>query len=209
MPTTYREGKLSGLNTAIGNVGKVYLQKMLEEQAQKRKIKQTIEQSVLEAALKDQRLKPGADLSGLDTSQGMQGILGQIPRMFERKPVEPTTSISITERPFSERIKAQGILGMKPKDFAEQGMAQKTGGWFGNWGPGSKWKISPEGLAMQEEAQSILGGPKITTRKTYKGDVVDTTAEVEKTVEERYAELEAQGYEEDEIYKMLAEEGYQ
>ena len=179
MPTTYREGKMKGFDTAVGNVGNILLQKMLMEQEQKKKVQQAIQQSILDAALKDQRLRPGADLSGLDTSQGMQGMLGQIPQMFEPEPVQPSTSISISERPYSDIMTARGVLGRTPKEWAGEGMAQKTGGWpFGTWGLGSKMELSPDALAAQKEAQNIVSTPKTTQRISFKGGVIDTTGQI-------------------------------
>ena len=186
MPTTYREGKMKGFDTAVGNVGNILLQKMLMEQEQKKKVQQAIQQSILDAALKDQRLRPGADLSGLDTSQGMQGMLGQIPQMFERAPAEQTTSETTTPQSFSDMMTARGILARTPEEWAEEGMATPgkrkmgTGFLWSGFGPKSQreYELTPDAFAAQEEAKSVLGGPKITTRKTYKGGAIDTTGQI-------------------------------
>lgn len=156
MPTTYREGKLSGLNTAIGNVGKVYLQKMLQEQEQKRKIKQALEQTVLEAALKDQRLKPGADLSALDTSQGMQGILGQIPGMFERAPDIEQELKSARLGRFKKQIENERRMsvlgGLEEPSIEDIGRFMPL---YGEGGPAAG--ISASGQPTPEALQSTVG----------------------------------------------------
>ena len=178
MPTIYREGKLAGLNNAISGVGNIYLQKMLQEQEEKKKLQQAIQQSILGAALKNMRLKQGANLGKLDTSQGIEGVLGQIPGMFERQPITPQTSISISERPYTELQKAREVLQRSPADYGKAGMATKTGGWpSGTWGLGSKWQPNQEAIAEQQGAKTILGNPyKTTKRISYKGgDVIDTT----------------------------------
>ena len=186
MPTTYLDHDPSsasydifqGLNTQISGM----YAKKLKEQEEKKKIQQAIQEKILEAALKNMQLKKGANLEQLDTSQGMQGILGQIPGMFERQPVMPSTSISISERPYTEMQKAREVLQRSPADYGKAGMAQKVGGNVlgipTGWGFGSDWKLSPEAQAEQQGAQTILGNPYRTTKRiSYKGDVVDTTGQ--------------------------------
>ncbi len=90
MTTIYRPGKLEGLNQSISGVGNLFLQKMLQDQEEKKKLRQTVEASILEAALKKQQLRPGTDLSQLDTSNGIQGVLGQIPKLFQPEPLSYT-----------------------------------------------------------------------------------------------------------------------
>lgn len=153
---------------------------VVNKQQQDKELKQAIDKMLLEASLKDMRLKPGANLSGIDTSKGMGGVLGQVPGMFERAPVIPQTSISISERPYTEMQKAREVLQRSPADYGKAGMAQKVGGNIlgipTGWGFGSKWQISPEAQAEQSGAQSILGNPyKTTKRINYKGDTIDTT----------------------------------
>jgi hypothetical protein len=176
-------------NEAWGNLGKsgqgalaLMLQEKLKEKEQKKAMQGKIQQALLEAALKNMRLKEGADLSGIDASQGMQGILGQIPGMFERQPAMPSTSINISERPYTEMLKAREIAARTPAEYGKAGMAKKTGGNVlgipTGWGFGSQWDLSPEAEAEQKEAKTILGSPyKTTKRISYKGDVIDTTAE--------------------------------
>ena len=184
MPTTYLDHDPSsasydifqGLNNQISSYGA----KKLKEDEDKKAVKQALDKMLLEASLKDMRLKPGANLSGIDTSKGMGGVLGQVPGMFERAPVIPQTSISISERPYTEMQKAREVLQRSPADYGKAGMAQKVGGNIlgipTGWGFGSKWQVSPEAQAEQAGAQSILGNPyKTTKRISYKGDTIDTT----------------------------------
>ena len=206
-------GTAGGLGRGVGNIIQYFLQKKNKEKQKQQEIKQAIEQSLLEAALKDQRLRPGADLSQLNTSGGMQGMLGQIPQMFEPEPVQPSTSISISERPYSDIMTARGVLGRTPKEWAGEGMAQKTGGWpFGTWGLGSKMELSPDALAAQKEAQNIISTPKTTQRISFKGGAVDTTGEVEYTPEEEETIQEAMADNPDrtreEIVAALQQQGY-
>ena len=77
----------SNLRGNIKDIGNVMLQKQLKDQEEKKQIQQVIQKALLESALKNQQLKPGADLSTLDTSQGMGSILGQIPKVFEQDPM--------------------------------------------------------------------------------------------------------------------------
>jgi len=185
-----------GLNSAISGAGKVAFQKKLQEQEQKKKIQQAIDQSLLTAALKNMQLRKGTNLGQMDTSQGMQGILGQIPGMFEKQPITPQTSISISERPYTELLKAGEVASRTPEEYYGTGMATGQGkpesGWFfglGNKGyvkdeKGnvikskpiySKYNLSPEATAEQAKAKAILGNPyKTTKRISYKGDVADT-----------------------------------
>jgi len=185
-----------GLNSAISGAGKVAFQKKLQEQEQKKKIQQAIEQSLLTAALKNMQLRKGANLGQMDTSQGMGGILGQIPGMFERQPVTPQTSISISERPYAEMQKAREVMQRSPEEYYGADMAtgqgKPEGGWFfglGNKGyvtdakgnpikskpTYSKYNLSPEAQAEQEGAKTVLGSPYRTTKRiSYKGDVADT-----------------------------------
>lgn len=172
-------------NSLWGNLGDsaqqsfgLYLQKQQEQKA----IKDAIDKIVLQASLENMQLKPGADLTKFDTSKGIQGILGQIPGVFERKKALPQTSISITERPYTEMLKAREVASRTPADYGKAGMAQKVGGTVlgipTGWGFGSKWKISPEAQEEQARAQSILGNPYKTTKRINYGDnVIDTTGE--------------------------------
>jgi len=164
----------------LGNSAGQSLGMVVDKQQKDKELKQAIEKIFLEASLKDMRLKPGANLSGIDTSKGMGGMLGQVPGMFERAPVIPQTSISISERPYTEMQKAREVLQRSPADYGKAGMAQKVGGNIlgipTGWGFGSKWQVSPEAQAEQAGAQSILGNPyKTTKRISYKGDTIDTT----------------------------------
>ncbi len=207
--TTYRDKPESA---GISNMKNV-IQEAMQRQQQKKEMGDKIKAMFLETALKGQRLRPGADLSGLDTSQGMQGMLGQIPQMFEPEPVQPSTSISISERPYSDIMTARGVLGRTPKEWAGEGMAQKTGGWpFGTWGLGSKMELSPDALAAQKEAQNIISTPKTTQRISFKGGAVDTTGEVEYTPEEEETIQEAMADNPDrtreEIVAALQQQGY-
>ena len=207
--TTYRDKPESA---GISNMKNV-IQEAMQRQQQKKEMGDKIKAMFLETALKGQRLRPGADLSGLDTSQGMQGMLGQIPQMFEPEPVQPSTSISISERPYSDIMTARGVLGRTPKEWAGEGMAQKTGGWpFGTWGLGSKMELSPDALAAQKEAQNIISTPKTTQRISFKGGAVDTTGEVEYTPEEEETIQEAMSDNPDrtreEIISALQQQGY-
>ena len=152
---------------------------VVNKQQQDKELKQVIDKMLLEASLKDMRLKKGANLSGIDTSKGMGGVLGQVPGMFEPKPVTSQTSISISEQPYTEMQKAREVLQRSPADYGKVGMAQKVGGNVlgipTGWGMGSKWQISPEAQAEQSGAQSILGNPyKTTKRINYKGDTIVT-----------------------------------
>ena len=207
--TTYRDKPESA---GISNMKNV-IQEAMQRQQQKKEMGDKIKAMFLETALKGQRLRPGADLSGLDTSQGMQGMLGQIPQMFEPEPVQPSTSISISERPYSDIMTARGVLGRTPKEWAGEGMAQKTGGWpFGTWGLGSKMELSPDALAAQKEAQNIVSTPKTTQRISFKGGVIDTTGQVEYTPEEEETIQEAMSDNPDrtreEIISALQQQGY-
>ncbi len=179
MPVVFREDPtFSNLRGNIKDVGNVMLQKKLKDQEEKKAVQQMLQKLVLETALKNKQFKPGADLSSLDTSQGMGGILGQMNPMLEQARAIPQTSISISERPYAEMQKAREVLQRSPADYGKAGMATKTGGWFGNWGPGSKWKPNADAQAEQEGARTILGNPTRTTKRiSYKGGVVDTTAQ--------------------------------
>ena len=180
--TTYRDKPESA---GISNMKNV-IQEAMQRQQQKKEMGDKIKAMFLETALKGQRLRPGADLSGLDTSQGMQGMLGQIPQMFERAPAEHTTSETTTPQSFSDMMTARGILARTPEEWAEEGMATPgkrkmgTGFLWSGFGPKSQreYELTPDAFAAQEEAKSVLGGPKITTRKTYKGGAIDTTGQI-------------------------------
>lgn len=178
MPVVYREDPVfSNLNKNINLVGGTLINKQIKDQDEQKQIKLALQKMVMTAALNKTQLRKGADLTKLDTSKGMEGVLGQIPSMFEREPVMPQTSISISERPYTETLKAQEIANRTPAEYGKAGMASKTGGWFGNWGPGSQWKLSPEAVAEQTQAKTILGSPYRTTKRvSYKGNVVDTSA---------------------------------
>lgn len=176
--TTYVDKPETGLESSLGFM----VQRKLAEDERKKAIQDAIQKMIMTAALKNQQLKKGADLSKLDTSQGMQGILGQIPGMFERQPVMPSTSISISERPYTEMQKAREVLQRSPADYGKAGMASKVGGNVlgipTGWGFGSKWQESPEAQAEQQSAKAVLGNPYRTTKRiSYKGDVVDTTGQ--------------------------------
>jgi hypothetical protein len=123
--TSAREDILNNLRRNIQGVGGFGIQQKLKEQEDKKAIQQALQKMILEAALKNQQLKKGADLSKMDTSQGMGGILGQIPGMFERQPVQPTTSISISERPYAELSEARSIVGQTPESLRERGLTEE------------------------------------------------------------------------------------
>ena len=183
MPVIFREDPtFSNLNKNISNIGNVMLQKQIKDQDEKKAVQQMLQKLVLETALKNKQFKQGSDLSSLDTSQGMGGILGQMNPMLEQAKAIPQTSISISERPYTEMQKAREVLQRSPADYGKAGMAKKVGGSFlgipTGGGFGSKWEISPEAKAEQQGAQTILGNPTRTTKRiSYKGGVVDTTAQ--------------------------------
>lgn len=51
MPTIYREGKLAGLNRAIGDVGEFAIQKQLLEQQRKRELQDAVKKAVITSVL--------------------------------------------------------------------------------------------------------------------------------------------------------------
>jgi hypothetical protein len=59
---------------------------MLQKKQQEKELKQALQKMILEASLKNMRLKKGANLSGIDTSRGMEGMLSKIPELFEQLP---------------------------------------------------------------------------------------------------------------------------
>ncbi len=73
---------------SLNRINEESTKRKLFDYEQKQKVKQALEQVILETALKNQRLKQGANLGQLDTSQGMRGVLGQIPGMFEQDPMD-------------------------------------------------------------------------------------------------------------------------
>jgi len=202
----------------LGGSSQQALGMVVQKKQQDKQMQEAIQKMLLEASLKDMQLKKGANLSGMDTTKGIGGILGQIPSNFERKPVTPTTSISISERPYTEMIKARQIASRTPAEHGKAGRATKVGGNIlgipTGWGFGSKWQVSPEAQQEKAEAETILGNPYKTTKHvSYKGDVIDTTGQVlntsteneqliseamtdnpDKTREEVIAALTQQGY---------------
>lgn len=116
MPTTYLDHDPSsasydifqGLNTQISGMAA----KRLKEQEEKKKIQQAIQEALLNAALKNMQLKKGADLSQMDTSQGMQGILGQIPGMFEQAPNYSQMKSALGMQNLSRQMENQRRLGV-------------------------------------------------------------------------------------------------
>ena len=206
MPTIYREGKLKGLNDAISNVGSFALQKQIKEQSRQQELQDAIElyQRKLELEKKFGKLN------------------------------QPSTSITISERPYSEIQKAQEILARTPEDYYREGMASgkgspKPGRFFGLGNEGylsdekgkrlgnkpiySEYALSPEAQSMQSSAQKIVKNPyRVTKRLGSKGAIdiegMDVTGEETKDAETRYNELITQGLSEDEAYQQLKEEGY-
>ena len=183
MPVVFKDDPVfSNLRGNIKDVGNVMLQKKVKEQDEKKQVQLAMQKLILESALKNKQFKSGADLNALDTSQGMGSILGQINPMLEQATAIPQTSISISERPYTEMQKAREVLQRSPADYGKAGMAKKVGGSFlgipTGGGFGSKWEINPEAQAEQAGAKTILGNPyKSTKRISYKGGVVDTTAQ--------------------------------
>lgn len=181
------------------------------DQREQEKRKESIEDAV---AL----IKAKMPLQREATQQTQRDKVTEAIRLLKAKqrypsPNVPTTSISITEQPYSERLKAREITARSPEEWGKVGMAKKKGGFLGI---GSKWEVGPEAVAAQEEARQVLGRKnRVTKRITSKGgfgqNVIDTTAEdlgEEKTAEDRFNELLAQGMTEDEAYEQLAQEGY-
>ena len=87
-PVIFRDDPVfSNLRGNIKDVGNVMLQKQIKDQDEKKAVQQMLQKLVLETSLKNKQFKPGADLSSLDTSNGMGGILGQINPMLEQDPM--------------------------------------------------------------------------------------------------------------------------
>lgn len=145
----------------------------------------------------------------------------------------PTTSISISERPYTEMLKARQVLGIPPEEYYAEGMAtgkgKPEGGWFfglGNKGYATdakgavmknkplykEYDLSPEAIMEQEEARKIIANPyKVTKRlggqDSFNLDGVGDSSEAQ-SPESRFDELVSQGLSEDEAYKRLKDEGY-
>lgn len=200
MPVVFRDNEtFSNLRGNIKDIGNVMLQKQIKDQEEKKAVQQMLQKLVLETALKNKQFKQGTDLSSLDTSQGMGGILGQMNPMLEQARAIPQTSISISERPYTEMQKAREVLQRSPEEYYGADMAtgqgSPEGGWFfglGNKGyvkdakgnpikskpTYSNYNLSPEAQEEQAGARTILGNPTRTTKRiSYKGGVVDTTAQ--------------------------------
>lgn len=195
MPTTYREGKLAGLNRSISDVGEFAIQKQLLDQQRKKELQDAVKKAVITSVLSGKgRFK---------TPVNVQDIIdrGEMPDLNQFVPINtPTTSISITERPYAERLKAREIAARTPEDWYSSGMATGLGkpiesknrmrgtGLFGSgWGPGSQFEpeyltnekgepiknfpkfgqysVSPEAVEAQAEAAGIAKNPYRISRR--------------------------------------------
>lgn len=179
MPTQYLDHDPSSASYDIFQGLQKQISGKAEQLEKKKKIQEALQATLLEAALKNMQLKKGADLSKVDTSQGIQGVLGNLGNTFERKTVAPSISTSTTDRPYTDILKAREISSRTPQDYYKAGMATPgsriggTGFLGSGFGPGSKrgYNLSPGAMAEQAEAKGILGNPVRTTRRvSYKGD---------------------------------------
>ena len=156
-----------GLGQQINQVGGAYI----EKQKNKNKLTDDIKRAILEGYAKGTITpKKGATINWrqLGVPQGID--MGQF------QPVNRTsgTSVSITQRPYSEIVKAQEIAGRTPEDYRKAGMAtggnRKLGtGILGTGlGPGSQRNpivMSPVAQSQQKMAQDIIANPY---KKTYR-----------------------------------------
>lgn len=147
---------------------------LAEERDRSRKSK--LDELLLSAGLKNMRLKQGKNLSDLRTGGDVGSILGKLGDYFEPMPQVPNTSITLSQRPYSDIQKAREILQRTPSDYGKAGMAQKVGGSIlglkTGWGPGSKWQLSDEAISEQADARNVLGNPwRVTKRLSYKGGI--------------------------------------
>ena len=216
MPTIYRKGKLEDFNNSIMNVGGFALQKQIQGQNRQQELQDAVKKALITSVLTGK----GKFKTPVDINQLMAG--GVMPNLQDFQPINnPSTSISISERPYSEIQKAQEILARTPQDYGKAGMAtpgaRRLGtGLFGSgYGPGSQrdWNLSPEAQSMQSGAQKIVKNPyRVTKRLGSKGAIdiegMDVTGEEPKDAETRYNELITQGLSEDEAYQQLKDEGY-
>ena len=229
MPTIYRKGKLEDFNNSIMDVGSFALQKQIKEQNRQQELQDAVKKALITSVLTGK----GKFKTPVDINQLMAG--GAMPNLQDFEPINtPSTSISISERPYSEIQKAQEILARTPEDYYREGMASGKGspkpGWFfglgnegylndekgkrlGNKPIYSEYDLSPAAQSMQSGAQKIVKNPyRVTKRLGSKGAIdiegMDVTGEETKDAETRYNELITQGLSEDEAYQQLKEEGY-
>jgi hypothetical protein len=88
------------------------LQEKLKEKERQKEIQTKLQSVILEAALKNSRLKQGADLSKVDTSGGIQGILGQIPDMFEQTPDYSQMNAGLRTQELARKLENQRKLSV-------------------------------------------------------------------------------------------------
>lgn len=158
---------LGGRNS--GAVMDNMIAQMAADRRQKQAQEDAVKMAMINAVLQGKgTFGEGEDIGTILQRKGMPDL-----SKYQAYPEQPTTSISVTPYSFGERLEAQNILGMDPRDLAGdpdlKGYAQRTGGWFGGWGPGSQYEYTPGFEKIREEAQQVLSGPgKVTTRQTGK-----------------------------------------
>jgi len=160
----FREKQDPVFDTLRGNIGLIreWLMKQKDtETEQKNKIKQAILKGLVTG-----KIKPKKGMTPNYRQLGMpEGIdMGQ----FEPVNRQTGTSVSITQRPYAEILKAQEVAGRTPEDYANAGMAmlgariRGTGILGTGYGPGSKREaatLSPAAQQQQKMAQEIIMNP--------------------------------------------------
>jgi len=175
MPTQYIGDQTTAREDIIGRLNQNMLAEHLRKQQLQDAIKRTIVSNVLSGKMKAKK----------GTSIDMNAIgRGDIPDLNNLEPAalgKANTSISISQRPYSEITKAQEIVNTTPEQYLKAGMA--TGGqrqWgsgfmglpFGRGSKRSPIVLSDAAKQEQEMAKSILGNPyKVTKRITGQGDI--------------------------------------
>ena len=183
------------LNQNVSQVGQFLLQKQLFEQQKKKDLKEKIQL----ALLKNMQLKAGADPNAiLDQATGGVNF-----SQFENKPAQlgkASTSISISQRPFTEVLKAREEISRTPEEWGKAGMATKEqipgSGWFGsNFLAKDKWNLNPEAVAIQEQARNIIQNPNRVTQRVSNGGQFTGQS----TMESPSALPDMEGYEEGDV----------
>ena len=202
------------------------LKKKLMDVQRKQELQDAVRKAIITSVLSGK----GKFKTPVDMEQLISG--GQMPSLNEFQPINtPSTSISITDMPISERMQYRGILGQTPQtlakdnpeftrqvDTGELGALGNIRKYFTGSAPGrQQLSFSPEYNEMRREATAKLKSPyKVTKRIGYKGDVMDTAAEditgeaspETQDAETRFNELVAQGLSEEEAYLQLKNEGF-
>ncbi len=181
MPVVFRDNEtFSNLRENIKSIGNLALTQKLKKQEESRALQDAVRKSLITSVLSGK----GKFKTPVNMDELISG--GTLPNLSDFSPInQPSTSVSISQRPYSEILKAREILGRTPGEYGKVGMATPgkripgTGILGTGFGPGSQreFNLSPQAIAEQSEAKQILGNPyKKTIRQSYKGDVIDTTA---------------------------------